>query len=96
MPRVSTSDQNVNAGSTRFLTDASYFNVKNITLGYTLPKRVLDNLKIESVRIYATADNLWLFTARQGLDTRQSFSGTIYEGSYSALRTTSLGLSVKF
>lgn len=96
VPRVSTSDQNVNAGSTRFLTDASYFNVKNITLGYTLPKRVLDNLKIESVRIYATADNLWLFTARQGLDTRQSFSGTIYEGSYSALRTTSLGLSVKF
>lgn len=96
VPRVSTSDQNVNAGSTRFLTDASYFNIKNITLGYTLPKRVLDNLKIESVRVYATADNLLLLTARQGLDTRQSFSGTIYEGSYSALRTTSLGLSVKF
>jgi TonB-linked SusC/RagA family outer membrane protein len=96
VPRVSTSDQNANAGSTRFLTDASYFNIKNITLGYTLPKRVLENLKIESVRIYATADNLLLLTARTGLDTRQSFSGTTYEGTYSALRTTSLGLSVKF
>lgn len=96
VPRVSTSDQNVAAGSTRFLTDASYFNIKNITLGYTLPKRLLNSLKIESVRLYATADNLWLLTARQGLDTRQSFSGTTYEGNYSALRTTSLGLSVKF
>jgi TonB-linked SusC/RagA family outer membrane protein len=96
VPRVSPSDQNVNAGSTRFLTSASFFNIKNVTLGYTLPKRMLDNYKINSVRIYGTVDNLWLATARQGLDTRQTFTGTIYEGNYSALRTASLGVSVQF
>lgn len=96
VPRVSISDQNANAASTRFLISASYFNIKNITLGYTLPKKVLNTVKIDNVRIYASADNLYLLTARQGLDPRHTFSGTNYEGSYSALRTTSLGLTVKF
>ncbi len=96
VPRVSTSDQNVNATSSRFLTSASFFSIKNVTLGYTLPKKMLNSVKIESVRLYATTDNLFLLTARQGMDPRQTFSGTTYEGIYSALRTTSVGLSVKF
>jgi TonB-linked SusC/RagA family outer membrane protein len=96
VPRVSAGDQNVNAGSTRFLTSASYFNIKNITLGYTVPKRYLKPLMMQSARVFATGENLWLLTARQGLDTRQSFSGSVYSGTYSALRTISLGLNINF
>ena len=96
VPRVSSGDQNVNASSTRFLTSASYFSLRNITLGYTFPKKMLNKYKIESLRIYAVGDNLWFLSARQGLDPRQTFTGVTNSGSYSALRTTSLGLSVSF
>lgn len=96
VPRVQVGDQNVNAFSTRFLTSASYLNIKNLTAGYTLPKNLVSPYKIESVRFFASADNLLLLTARQGLDTRQSFTGSVFEGAYSALRTTSVGVTVKF
>ncbi len=96
VPAVQTGDQNVNAFSTRFLTSASYFNIRNISFGYTLPRQYVAPYKIESVRFYASADNVLLLTARQGLDTRHTFTGTIYEGAYSALRTTSVGVTVKF
>jgi len=96
VPRVSLKDQNANGLSTRFLTDASYFSLRNITLGYTLPKQLVKKISIENARIYLVGDNLLLLSARQGLDPRQSFSGNTYTGTYSALRTTSVGLTVNF
>ena len=45
------------ATSDNSLISASYFAIKNITIGYTLPKRWLGKLDIESLRIYATFDN---------------------------------------
>jgi len=96
VPRVKVGDQNVNSLSTRFLSSASFFNIKNITAGFTLPRQLVAPYKIESVRFFASADNLLLLTARQGLDTRQSFTGSVFEGTYSALRTTSVGVTVNF
>lgn len=96
IPRLSSTDQNVIASSDRFITDASYFSLKNITLGYNIPGNILAKYNIESVRIYATGDNLLLISARKGLDPRQTFTGTTYSGTYSALRTMSLGISVGF
>lgn len=48
--------------STFWLQDASYLRLKNIQLGYTLPKKITNLLKIEDVRIYASADNLFTST----------------------------------
>ena len=96
VPRVSLKDQNANALSDRFLIDASYFSLRNISFGYTFPKKVLKNSGIDNARIYIVGDNLLLLSERQGLDPRQSFSGDTYAGTYSALRTTSVGLTVNF
>ncbi|MFA5045524.1 MAG: TonB-dependent receptor [Paludibacter sp.] len=96
VPRVSSGDQNANSTSTRFLTSASYFSLRNITFGYTFPKKLTSKYKVEKLRLYVLGDNLMLLTARQGLDPRQSFTGTTYTGTYSALRTTSIGLTVNF
>jgi len=96
VPRVSAGDQNANATSSRFLTSASYFSLRNITLGYTFSKKLTEKYKIDKLRIYAVGDNLWMLSARKGLDPRQSFSGVTTSGTYSALRTMSLGLSVSF
>lgn len=52
------------AASTRFLMDGSYLKLKNITLGYTLPKKAVKSMLLSNVRVYVSADNIW--TARNG------------------------------
>ncbi|MDR2358759.1 MAG: TonB-dependent receptor [Prevotellaceae bacterium] len=94
VPRLSAGDKDLNGASDRFLISASYLSLKNITLGYTFPRSVIDKIKLRTLRIYLSGDNLGLWSARKGLDPRQSFSGTTGSGVYSALRTVSVGLSI--
>lgn len=77
------------------LFDASYLSVKNITLGYTLPRNLLKN--VADVRIYASLDNLWLF-ARNGIDPRNSIVGGLDVGAYTypMIRSASGGIRVTF
>ncbi len=81
--------------SDRWLTSASYFALRNVSFGYTLPKNLTKKASIENCRVYVTGDNLWLKSARKGLDPRQYASGEVGYG-YSAMRTYSLGLSLTF
>jgi TonB-linked SusC/RagA family outer membrane protein len=77
------------------LLDASYFAIRNITLGYTFPKKWIDKVGFDSVRIYATADNLVLFSRLNGFDPQSSFtSSTTY--SYTPVRTLSFGVNINF
>ena len=52
IPRFAYNDSNQAAVSDRFLTSASYLNIQNITLGYTLPKRITRKFLVENLRIY--------------------------------------------
>ena len=88
-------DQNANVFSDRFLIGADYFNIKNITLGYTFPKKWMKKAQIENARIYFSADNVAMFSKRKGLDPRQYISGQS-QANYSAIRTMSLGVSLTF
>jgi TonB-linked SusC/RagA family outer membrane protein len=94
VPRISAGDQDLASMQDRYLTSASYLSLKNITLGYTVPKSIVDKAHISSLRVYVSGDNLWMLSARQGFDPRQTFSGGSYVGVYSALRTVSFGLSI--
>ena len=78
-----------------FLTKASYFSLRNITLGYSLPADLMRKVGIEKLRVYLTGDNIWLKSKRQGLDPRMYFNGDTKFG-YSALSTYSLGLNLTF
>ena len=79
----------------RFLVDASYFAIKNVTLGYTLPKSWLNKAKLNSVRVFGSVDNLALFTHLQGMDPQYNFTGqTNY--SYTPNKTWSLGFEINF
>ncbi len=85
----------ISGSSDFFLTDASYFSLRNVTLGYTLPEKWTKKAGIEKFRVYFAGDNLALFSARKGLDPRQDFGGaTGYV--YSALSTYSLGINLTF
>jgi len=95
IPRLHEGSLDVNATTDRFLTSASHLSLRNVTLGYTLPGKVLSRVGIEGVRFYLVGDNLFLLSARKGFDPRQSFSGSTGP-SYSAMTTYSLGFNVRF
>ncbi|NQU87964.1 MAG: TonB-dependent receptor [Mariniphaga sp.] len=88
-------DQDANSRSTRFLTDGDYLSLKNITLGYNLPKSISSKINIASLRLFVSGDNIALFSKRKGLDPQQSISGTP-GNQYTPIRTLSFGLDVKF
>ena len=95
VPAVNAGDQYVNAASDRWLISSNYVSLQNITLGYTFPAKLTKKAHIEKIRLYAVADNVWLWSARRGLDPRQSFSASS-TALYSPMRTISGGLSVTF
>ena len=77
------------------LIDASYFSIKNITLGYTLPKAWTSKIGFKAARISASVDNLYIFTHLKGMDPQYSLTGgTSFD--YTATRTVSFNLDLKF
>lgn len=98
VPRLNSLSDNANyasATSTRFLTSSDYLAINNITLGYTLPSQLVNKIGLTKVRVYFTGENLAVFSARKGLDPRQSYT-TSTSANYSAIRTLSGGISVAF
>ena len=83
------------ATSDRFLIDASYFAIKNITLGYTLPKAWMNKARLNSVRLFASVDNLAMFSHLQGMDPQYNFSGST-DYVYTPNKTWSLGFEINF
>lgn len=79
----------------RFLINASYFAIKNITLGYNLPQNWIRKAGLGSVRIFASCDNLALFSHLNGMDPQYSFDGST-DYSYAPNKTYSFGLEVNF
>ena len=83
------------ATASNSLIDASYFAIKNITVGYTLPKRWLKKIDIESLRIYATLDNIAMFNHMDGMDPQYNFTGSVAY-SYTPSRVIAFGIDLNF
>jgi len=80
--------------STFFLKDASFFRMKNVTLGYTLPKNLVNVVGINNLRIYFTASNVFTISKFPGLDPERVPNGLYV--SYPQLRTFTIGGAVTF
>ncbi|MCF0069729.1 TonB-dependent receptor [Dyadobacter sp. CY261] len=82
--------------------DGAYLRVKNISLGYNLPKSMLDRLSIGSAKIYVTAQNLFTFTNYTGYDPEvnrfgsSSLSQGLDYGAYPTAKTLLVGLNLRF
>jgi TonB-linked SusC/RagA family outer membrane protein len=81
-PRVNLSDPNQNARvSNRFVEDGSYLRLKNVQVGYSLPKNWLKRIGFEKFRVYASAQNLFTFTKYSGMDPEiGSYGGALEAG----------------
>lgn len=95
IPRWNYGDEDIST-SNRFLVSGSYLSLQNINLGYTLPRSITEKVQIAKLRVYVSADNVWLWSKRQGLDPRQSFSGATTNAYYSPIRTITGGLTLTF
>lgn len=80
--------------SSRFIEDGSYFRLKNIQIGYTLPKKVTEKFLCSRLRFYVTASNLFTITKYSGYDPEVG-SGVDY-GNYPQSRTFTFGLNANF
>jgi hypothetical protein len=96
IPRLQYGDQYTGSMSDRFLTDASYLNIQNINVGYTLPSKFTKSFGVSSLRFYVACDNVTYWSMRRGLDPRYSFSGSSNFANYSPIRTISGGVNIVF
>jgi len=62
----------------------------------TVPVRLITRFGLQNVRVYASGENLWLWSKRQGFDPRQSTMGGNSSTQYSPLRTISGGITITF
>lgn len=93
VPRFTTDDLGFTSTSTRFLYDATYARLKQISLGYNLPANLLGRIGFKSAKIYGLAENLLTFYGHQGMDPEQAVDGTTYY-QYPQMKTISVGLQI--
>lgn len=67
-PRFLMSDSRNTKASDFWLQDKSYLKIRNIQLGYTLPKDILSKLEVSRLRFYVGLENFFTFTSYKGLD----------------------------
>jgi TonB-linked SusC/RagA family outer membrane protein len=97
VPRLSNNyDTNVNSSSTRFITSSNFLALNNVRIGYTFPSNLTEKIKISSLNVFVSGDNLFLLSARAGFNPSTSEAGTSDMYMYSPLSTFTMGLNVKF
>ncbi len=103
--RQTLSDPNKNASnvSTRYIEDGSYFRIKNIQVGYTLPHQISTKIDIAKLRVYISGQNLLTFTNYSGMDPEFSVNEEsdnlmkgIDRGYYPHSKTYLIGLQIDF
>lgn len=86
--------------SSYYVEDGSYLRMKNITLGYTVPRHAIRKIGLSYLRVYVTAENLFTCTGYSGYDPEVSFWNKLIPGldytNYPRARTIYFGISVKY
>lgn len=91
-----------NSISSRYLEDGSFFRLRNITLGYTLPQNVCEKLSMSSARVFISADNIFTLSKFSGMDPEVRLESSdyylagTYSTNYPVPMSISAGLDIKF
>jgi len=102
-PGSSSTANNYRQASDMYMLNAAYLRIKNITIGYTLPKKLLKNIGINKLRVYATAHNLLTFSHNSFIDPESSEfnnqmgnNGANSARNYPTLQYYGMGVEVQF
>ena len=95
-------NKSANSISSRYLEDGSYFRIKNLTVGYELPKELIKKAHMTRCRLYLSADNLWTATKFSGMDPEITLTTSTYDlagmysNTYPVGRTYQAGVEISF
>jgi hypothetical protein len=106
VPRLSYANSNFlnteQNASSRFVEDADFVRIQNVTLAYNLPKQVYSGIGLSRLRIYAQVQNAYVFTNYSGLDPELTYSNTsniqagVDYNTNPLMRTYTIGINVGF
>jgi hypothetical protein len=97
VPRLENGNPNlVQTQSDRFLTDATFWSLKNANIGYNFSANTAETLGLNNLRVSLNGENLYLSTERKGLDPQYNLAGTSPGNDFSPPRIVSLGLNLGF
>ena len=102
-PGSTSTANNFRLGSDMYLLNGAYLRLKNITLGYTLPKAWTDKMSMQKLRVYVTGQNLFTFSSCSFIDPESSeFNNQMRNGgansgrNYPTLKYYGFGLDIEF
>ncbi|QIA09575.1 SusC/RagA family TonB-linked outer membrane protein [Draconibacterium halophilum] len=95
-PRLQYANSDLYAASDFFLISSDYLNIRNITLSYDFSNQLIKNWGLGQLSVFVTGENLYMFTARKGLNPTFNFSGTQDGMAYNPSRSFILGFNVQF
>lgn len=102
-PRMTQQNRNDNMRfSDRYVESGNFIKLRNIQLGYSIPSTLASKLRLKTVRVYVSADNLWRYTKYKGFDPEfgSLYSSPFYNGvdlaNYPQAKTFIGGLNVTF
>jgi len=99
---VMNGNKSSNSISSRYLEDGSFFRIKNMKLGYNVPKSVIKSLGLSNIKIYLSGDNLLTITKFSGMDPEVSLQTTeyslagLYNSNYPISRQLLVGFELGF
>lgn len=94
IPSLKLENQSYQSLSDRFLVDASYLRLRNLQVGYNVPRSLLGNTFINSLSVTLQAENLVTWTKWKGFDAESNIASD--QGRYPSPRTFTLGFDIKF
>ena len=92
-PRITRSSQTNFVTSSFWVQDASYVRLKNLTLGYNVPKSFLSKIGVASAKLFLSGENLFTFTGLEDIDPEE---GNERGWSYSNVKKFSIGMRLSF
>ena len=100
VPRAGANDLDKYVDSSAMIYDGSYFKIKQIQLGYTLPKNLLKKVGISHTRLYASLDDFFTFSSYPGFDPEAAANATtgmgVDKGAYPTSKKVVLGFNIEF
>jgi len=103
IPRLDTEYAVGQSAVDTYLTSSNYLSLNNLSVGYTVPKKLMRKAGLTGLRLYVAGENLFMISARKGMDPRFSFglgsytSGTgMASGNYASLRSITGGFTLSF
>lgn len=100
VPRAGANNMDKYQISDALVYDGSYFKIKQIQLGYSLPKNLLKKVFVNNLRLYASLDDFFTFTKYPGFDPEAAANATagmgIDKGAYPCSKKVVLGFNIEF